>query len=355
MKRLYSARLTWNAAPNRLAQARTRITPRFDLTISNPTAAGFDYPDLPPVDARSTRYRPEPFGLLESREAVSEYYRGRGCDVPPSRICLTASTSEAYSWLFKLFCDPGDAVLVPRPSYPLFEYLAALEGVAVESYPLFYDGAWTSSPLNPTPRTRAVVAVSPNNPTGSLTDLEPLLETGLPLIVDEVFADYAPPVPLRDDIFYLNGLSKTAGLPQIKVGWIVFPAGHEEAIELIADSYLSVNTPAQWALPELLRNAPLVRGQIRSRCETNYRHLARRLTGTAIQPFRIDGGWTLPVAVPRIEPEEDLALRLLEQEGVLVQPGFFYDFDQEGILVLSLLTPPETFAAGLERILEAIC
>jgi aspartate/methionine/tyrosine aminotransferase len=284
---------------------------------------------------------------------VAGYYRRRGFAVDPDSILLTASTSEAYSYLFKLFCDPGDAVLVPQPSYPLFDHLAALEGVRAIPYPLFFDGRWLAAPFE-TPG-GAIVAVSPNNPTGSLADIPALRRLGLPLIVDEVFADYAPAAPRYDGVFYLNGLSKAAGLPQMKLGWIVFPPAHRAALEWIADSYLSVSAPVQFAAPAWLARITGIQSQIRDRCAENQRWLRAFLAGTAVTPLPIDGGWTVPLEIPRTRPEEEVACSLLQQQGVLVQPGYFYDFPREAYLVVSLLPPPAIFAEGVRRLAGAIC
>ncbi len=328
----------------------------FDLTISNPTQAGFRYPDwtAPLADARAMTYEPDPLGRRETREAVAAYYARRGFPVSPDRILLTASTSEAYSMLFKLWCDPGDRVLVPQPSYPLFDHLAALDGVEAVPYRFFYDGRWSPEPIE-TGAARAVVAVSPNNPTGSLADVAILRSLGVPVIVDEVFADYAPAQPRHDDVFYLNGLSKAAGLPQMKLGWMVFPAAHREALKWIADTYLSVSAPIQFAAVEWLAHLEEIQLLIRERLAVNEEFLRGYLRGHPVTPLAIDGGWTVPLEIPQTEPEEELVCRLLETAGVLVQPGYFYDFPREGYLVVSLLAPPDIFAAGIRRLTEALC
>lgn len=275
---MFSSRLNWDLRPNQLStllDAKRRAGAEvLDLTESNPTRIGLSYPAgeilAALADPRAIRYDPAPRGLASAREAVSEYYARRFKDVAPSRILLTASTSEAYGYLFKLLADPEDEILAPRPSYPLFEFLAALESVKVRQYPLRYDGAWRIDfdilERSITERTRAIVVVSPNIPTGSSVkkeEFDRLQSFGIPLIVDEVFSDYAffetRPVHPRTLTFFLNGLSKIAGLPQIKAGWIVADGpGHEAALarlELIADTYLSVSTPAQIALPKLLETS----------------------------------------------------------------------------------------------------
>lgn len=353
MTQLYSARLSWHTQPNRLSELRAWTRDFLDLTISNPTQAGIEYPsDLTEAlsDPRSLQYDPHPAGLLATREAVCRFTGAPS----PDRVLLTASTSEAYSYLFKLFCDPGDEVLVPRPSYPLFEMLAALDSVKVVPYTLFYDGRWSIDELPITSRTRAIVAVSPNNPTGSLADVGALRQRNLPVIVDEVFAPYAPPQQRFDDAFYLNGLSKLAGLPQMKLGWIIHPAEHRDALELIADTYLSVSAPVQYAAIRWLEIAPAIQKQIAERCAVNERTILQTLHGTALTPLQIDGGWTLPIEIPRTRPEEDVVCDLLSQHGVLVQPGYFYDFPREAFLIVSLLTQPDILEEGLRRIVQAL-
>ena len=357
MKRLYSSRLPFDTPANRLAVLRGQHPGYLDLTVSNPTQAGISYPaDLLDAlrDPRMLTYEPAAAGLRLAREAVSAYYARRGAQVDPDRILLTASTSEAYSYLFKLFCDPGDEVLVPRPSYPLFEFLADLDAVRVAHYTMFYDGRWSIDQLPVTARTRAIVAVSPNNPTGSLADLDRLRAPGLPLLVDEVFADYAPRQAMVPDAFYLNGLSKIAALPQMKLGWIIYPEQHRDALELIADTYLSVSAPVQYAALQWLPQADQMQQQIRERCRVNERWLRARLRGTALTPLHIDGGWTMPVEIPRLRSEEDVVCGLLEQHQVLVQPGYFYDFPREAYIVLSLLTQPDILEEGVRRIVDAI-
>ncbi|MCX6595270.1 MAG: pyridoxal phosphate-dependent aminotransferase [Acidobacteria bacterium] len=357
MKRLYSSRLPWHTPANRLALLREQHAGYLDLTVSNPTHAGLHYPaDLLDAlrDPRMLTYEPAAAGLRLAREAVSAYYARRGAQVDPERILLTASTSEAYSYLFKLFCDPGDEVLVPRPSYPLFEFLANLDAVQVAHYSMFYDGHWTIDQLPVTQRSRAIIAVSPNNPTGSLADLDRLRAPGLPLIVDEVFADYAPRAAMVEDAFYLNGLSKIAGLPQMKLGWIVYPEQHRDALELIADTYLSVSAPVQYASLQWLPQADALQEQIRERCRVNEAWLRARLRGTALTPLRIDGGWTIPVEIPQLRGEEDVVCSLLEEHQVLVQPGYFYDFPREAYIVISLLTRPDILEEGVRRIVDTI-
>lgn len=367
---MFSSRLSGAAARNRIADAvaSARASGRalLDLTVSNPTAAGIEYPRgifEALASPAAARYEPDPRGLLTAREAI-------GPD--PARLVLTASTSEAYSFLFKLLCDAGDEVLIPRPSYPLFEYLAGLENVRVRPYPLFYDHGWhidvEALRRAATPRTRAVVVVNPNNPTGSyLTASEydaiadECRERGLAVISDEVFNDYrlepraayVGTVDGRSSVlsFALGGLSKLAGLPQLKLAWIsVSGSASEQALErleLIADTYLSVNTPVQAAAPAILAAASTVRGQIARRTRAN---LAALRAQPGLRVLAVEGGWYAVVPVIRLCSEEDWVLRLLDREGVLVQPGYFFDFDSEAYLVLSLLTPEAEFSEGARRI-----
>ena len=384
MMRVFSSRLKWDSQPNPLsillAEKRRSGAAILDLTESNPTRAGLDYAGgellAALADPRALRYDPDPRGLLSAREAVSEYHAQRGMDVPASRILLTASTSEAYSYLFKLLADPGDEILVPRPSYPLFDYLAAMESVSVRQYPQRYDGVWhidfdaLASAI--TPRTRAIVVVNPNNPTGSYlkhAEWERLQTFGLPILSDEVFSDFAfAPDPARlatltgsSDVltFSMSGLSKIAGLPQMKLGWIVAGgpdhADALEGLEWIGDTFLSVATPVQWALPRILAASAAVQGQIRRQTRANLEHLIERTSaaGSPCRCLHAEGGWYAILEMPRIRTEEEWALRLLADSDVLVQPGFFYDFEAEAFLVLSLLTPPAIFAEGLRRILDS--
>lgn len=349
--------------------------PRFDLTSSNPTNAGIAYPPelvgvLERAQARSLVYRPEPFGLPVAREAVA---RLSGADA--AHVMLTASTSEAYAFLFKLLCDPGDAVLVPAPSYPLFEHLAELEGVQALPYRLAYDGAWHVE-LDEvrralTPRVRAIVVVSPNNPTGHYlrqSEADALAALGLPLLCDQVFAPFsllenAPPAAraLPDCLtFTLDGLSKRAGSPQLKLGWTVV-AGPEaarreacERLELIADTFLSVGTPIQQALPDLLELCPAVTAAISARCRENLAQLQRAVHATPLTLLRAEAGWSVVLHLPAVASEEQLVLGLLREAGVLVQPGWYYDFQSEPYAVVSLLSEPLVFREGTERLVQYV-
>lgn len=387
---MFSSRVQAELAPNRLALALERVRaegrPFIDLTESNPTRAGFDYPaDLlrPLGDPRGLAYSPQAFGVVEARRAIAREYAGRGLLVNPDHIVLTASTSEAYSLLFRVLCDPGDEVLVPRPSYPLFEHLSRFDAVATRPYDLEYHGAWSvdvdSVGRALSARTRAVLVVTPNNPTGSFLksgelDAVAALCAGrdAALIADEVFADYelvagasasSGRVLAQPDIlaFSLGGLSKSIGLPQVKLGWIGVggpPASVERALarlELACDTYLSVSTPVQLAAGELLEHGAAVRRQIQARVAANYRALIMRGAATpTCETLNADGGWSAIVRVPSLCPEEELVLNLLEQAGVLAHPGYFFDFPRESYLVVSLLPPENVFGEGVSRLLRHV-
>lgn len=383
-----STRLPENLAPNRLtaAIARTRASgrPIADLTLSNPTSAGLPYPpDLLAslADADALHYDPHPFGRVAAREAVALDYARRGITVAVERLCLAASTSEAYSWIFKLLCEPGDRVLVPRPSYPLFEHLTALECVEAAPYELELHGGWridvASLARQIDDRVKAVLVVSPNNPTGSVVqrdELDALAEVcavrGTALVGDEVFADYrldggtpAPSVVQQSSAlaFALGGLSKSVGLPQVKVAWIAL-GGPGDAVaeaaaglEIVADSFLSVSTPAQVALPDLLARGASVRAAIQSRLQRNLltlRHAVAAAPATTL--LAPQGGWSAVLQVPALASEETLVIDLLERDGILVHPGYFFDFPREAFVVVSLLTPPETFDPAVTRLLARV-
>jgi aspartate/methionine/tyrosine aminotransferase len=351
-----STRLPGELRPNALSvlleEKRRCCELILDLTISNPTQAGIEYPAgflNALADERALLYEPAPFGMPAARESIAREYAA-----PYDNVILAASTSEAYSWIFKLLCDPGCEVLVPRPSYPLFEYLAKLESVEVRHYRLFYDHGWyidfhtVERAVNS--RTRAIVLVNPNNPTGHFIKLREAKElvdlcdrNGIALISDEVFADYRiAPDPnsllslqgLAD--FTLNGLSKAVGLPQMKLAWMITKRPVPE-LEIIADTYLSVGAPVQVALPSLLGLKEPVQRQILTRIRNNLAYVGRCL--------RIEAGW---YAIVPVLDEEETALRLLRECGILVQPGYFYDFEKSGYLVVSLLTPTEIFQPAIE-------
>lgn len=381
---MFSSRFHWDFRPNRLTLAlaakRAAGAHILDLTESNPTHALLAYP--PEIvrafdDAGILAYDPLPAGAPAARAAVAAYYTTRGQTVAAERILLTASTSEAYAWLFKLLTDPGDQVLVPRPSYPLFEFLANMESVQVRQYPLVYHGEWSihldALTAAITPRTRAVVLVNPNNPTGSYVKRRELAAIvklcagrGIALISDEVFADYAfaPDTSRVSTLagveeclaFSMSGLSKVAGLPQMKLGWIVVSGPPEqrveamEKLEWIADTFLSISTPVQCAAARLLNAGEEVQRQIRQRTAGNLAFARQALAGSPAGILAAEGGWYITLQVPRIRGEEEWTLELLTREDVLVQPGFFYDFEAEAYLILSLLTAPEIFREGLARL-----
>ena len=370
-----------NALSLRLDALRRAATPYVDLTESNPTRAGIAYPDgllLPLGGAAASVYDPQPLGLMTAREAVAADCGRRGARVDAARVVLSASTSEMYTWLFKLLCDPGESVLVPRPSYPLFEHLTRLEGVRAEYYRLEYHGRWEidlDSLAAAPSSTRAVLLVSPNNPTGSYVtarEVEALTrlcrERGWALIVDEVFADYvldatAPVTDLAADAgvltFSMGGASKSLGLPQVKLGWAVVGGPEDDraaaldGLELIADTFLSVGTPVQLAAPELLRRGAAVRQAIHARVRANLA-AARRLAATyqACDLLPAEGGWSAVVRVPATHGEEALVLDLLTETGILVHPGYFFDFEHEAFLVFSLLVPEDVFADAFDRTLR---
>jgi alanine-synthesizing transaminase len=381
----FSRRTQHESEPNVLSSAlgarRAAGLPVCDLTQSNPTLTHLPYERARLLaalsDARSLTYEPASFGLIAARDAVQGLQRAAGFEVPSEQIVLTSSTSEAYGFLFKLLCDAGDEVLIPQPSYPLFEHLAALEQVKVANYELAYDGAWhidfDSLERARSPRTRAIVVVNPNNPTGSFlkrAELGRLIELGLPIISDEVFSSFAlGPDPSRVSsvleteqalVFALGGLSKLAALPQLKLAWLC-AAGPKAALaealsrlELIADTFLSPNTPVQHALPEILDSRRPVERALNARIAQNFAVLVAALEGTAATPLFLEGGWYAVVRLPALLSEADWVLGLLEQDGVLTQPGWFYDFPRGAQLVLSLITEEVPFALGVTRIAERV-
>jgi alanine-synthesizing transaminase len=373
---------TPNALTLALRAARESGRAILDLTVSNPTTAGIPYDTAEILralsDSRSLTYEPAPFGLPSARETVARELSVRGAVVDPSRVVLTASTSEAYSFLFKVLCDAGDDVLVPQPSYPLFDHLAAFEGVRLVPYPLAYDGAWhvdvDALRRAVTPRARAILSVSPNNPTGSYvkkSELAAMASLGLPIVSDEVFASY----PLREDrtrvwtaleasgvlVFAMGGLSKMAALPQMKLAWTVVggpEAQVEEAMarmELVADSFLSVGAPVQHALPALLASRKVAVDAIMSRVRKSLDVARRAVTkDSAVTVLDVEGGWYATLRVPRTESDEAWALELLAKDSVSVHPGHFFDFPRDGHLIVSLLTPEDELAAGIARIVARV-
>ena len=382
---MISSRLPKSLEPNavsRALEARRRSGASIiDLTETNPTSAGFNYPkDLlqPLADPRGLEYEPQPLGLWSARAAVAADFRRRGVVISADRVALTSSTSEAYALLFKLLCDAGDAVLVPHPSYPLFQHLTELESVTAIPYALEYHGSWRvdidSISRAATDRVRAIMIVSPNNPTGSFLheeDLQAIADLaaarGWAIIGDEVFADYpldpapdaAAVLPGADVLtFSLGGLSKSAGLPQLKLGWIGVGGPRADvdralaAYEIIADTYLSVSTPVQSAAAELIGHGTAIRAQILSRLRRNLESL-RSIAAAhpAANVLRVEGGWSAVIQVPQLKTEETLVLELLDKDAVLVHPGYFFDFPREAYLVVSLLIDPKQFDAAITRVL----
>jgi aspartate/methionine/tyrosine aminotransferase len=373
----FSRRTSWNTGESELARAhRLRVEaglPIADLTASNPTRCGFNYPsDLLAAlaDPQALDYDPQPKGRLSARESICAYYAQRGTQVKPEQIILTTSTSEAYSFLFRLLCDPGDEVVVLQPGYPLFDFLADLDDVRLKPAGLIYDHGWQIDAeairRAITPETRAIVLVHPNNPTGHFIKpweaqvlAQLCRENGLALIVDEVFLDYGlhgtemsfaagiESVP----VFVVSGLSKIAGLPQMKAAWVVATGpGREpalERLEVIADTFLSMNAPVQCALPAWLEGRQGIQSQIKARVETNLAELDRRLGElAAVERLEREGGWYAVLRIPAIQPDERTVLELLER-GVWVQPGYFFGFAESGWLVVSLLGPVMEFCAGV--------
>jgi hypothetical protein len=370
----------FRAVENRRAQTRSFL----DLTVSNPTQAGLDYPweEIRTALGQGAlqSYQPDPKGLPAARAAVAEYYRGHGRAPAPESIVLTSGTSEAYSFLFKLLCDPGEAILFPKPSYPLVELIAELESADALPYPLVgKDHRWQVASLseNLTPDACAVVAVSPNNPTGTMLTAQELRAVSgfcrshdLALIVDEVFLDYPSKEREGDAVstvgnpdaltFTLGGLSKSCGLPQMKLSWIVVSGPEEEKrraltrLEFIADAFLSVGTPVQQAAPALLALGKMVRGQIQRRVNANDAFLRKTLTANPAAPVAPrEGGWYAVVGLPAGSDDEAFALRLLENKNVLVQPGYLYDYD-DPVIVVSLLAPEADFREGAQRIRDSL-
>ncbi len=395
---MFARRTEWNLAANRYAlaleAARRSGRPLLELTASNPTAVGLLYERERILRAlqhpRALEYEPASKGILAAREAVAGYYAARGASVTPERLILTVSTSEAYSYCFRLLCDPEDEVLVPSPSYPLFEFLAGIQDVKLVPYELVYDHGWQiefeSLRRAITGRSRAIMVVHPNNPTGHFTrawELERLntlcREYELALVADEVFLDYglggdAPNRDLADHAaplsfaanagaltFTLSGLSKICALPQIKVAWIA-TSGPEELVQaaldrldVIADTYLSPNAPVQWAVPELLATREGIQRQLRQRAQRNLGELDAQLaTAKMTTRLTLDAGWYVVLRTPATRSDEDTAIALMEQESVLIHPGHFFDFPGAGYLVASLIAPEEDFREGMRRVLRAL-
>ena len=390
---MFAHRTGWKRKPNAysaaLNGARARGQTLIDLTVSNPTRCNFDFDSGAILDSlrnpASLDYDPQPQGLLSARKAVAGYYNCHKLEadqeqISPEQIFLTTSTSEAYSYLFRLLCDPGDELLIPGPSYPLFDFLADIQDVQLRRYELFYDHGWhidigdIAKSIHE--RTRAVLVVNPNNPTGSFLHAEELRQLTalcrnreLTLISDEVFLDYEieaaaeVSVALCGDClsFALSGLSKISCVPQMKLAWMVVNGPEhlrKEAharLEIIADTYLSVNAPIQYALPELLKQKQRVQSQLFERIRANLGFLDAQLESCrTVRRLKVEGGWYATLRVPAKKSDEELAIDLIEQAGVVVHPGHFYDFPQDGYLVVSLITPDCEFQTGILALLQMV-
>jgi aspartate/methionine/tyrosine aminotransferase len=385
---MFAQRTEWNLAPNRLSEAlakhRASGQPVIDLTGSNPTEAGFDYAGDAILQALChpdvLKYEPDPQGLRVARRAVAEYYSHHQAEVSSENILLTTSTSEAYSFVFRMLCNPGDEILVPAPSYPLFDFLADIQDVKLVPYALFYDHGWQidfhALKQAITARSRGVIAVHPNNPTGHFTKPNELRELAaicvtrnLGLIADEVFLDFGltekSPISFaanRDALtFTLTGLSKICGLPQMKIAWIV--AGGPDALRaeamarlgVIADTYLSMNAPVQLATPAFFQQREGFQRQVMARVRGNLAELDRQLEGQeSCSRLRMEGGWYAVLRIPANQTDEDFAIELLKTQNVYIHPGHFYNFPAEGHLVMSLITRPGEFAVGIERLLATL-
>ncbi|HET7185018.1 MAG TPA: pyridoxal phosphate-dependent aminotransferase [Terriglobales bacterium] len=389
---MFASRTNWPLAPNRFSVAldKHRAAGRelLDLTASNPAAIGLHF-DAPAIlsslaDPRALEYHPDAKGLPIARDAVAAYYRELGVSIAPDRLLLTTSTSEAYSFIFRLLCDPDDEILVPAPSYPLFQFLADIQDVRLQTYPLFYDHGWHLDMHAVTTaagdRTRAILLVHPNNPTGSYVkpneakQLHALCsQRGMALVVDEVFLDFAhdggsgfsfasqPATANPPLTFTLSGLSKIAGLPQMKVAWIAVTGPGDLArdamarLEIIADTYLSMNAPIQLAAPFLFAQRGGFQRQLMARIRDNMNELDRQLSAQkTCARLQVEGGWYATLRVPVTRSDEDLAIHLLEQQSVLVHPGHFYDFPADGYLVISLIAPEAAFKEGVKRLLKSV-
>jgi aspartate/methionine/tyrosine aminotransferase len=383
---MFAKRTNWNLEANRLSAAlvahRAAGKPLIDLTVSNPTECGFHYDEDAILNAlrnpAALKYEPNPRGLAVAREAAAKYYAEHGAVVSPDDIFLTTSTSEAYSYVFRTLCDPEDEVLIPEPSYPLFEFLADIQDVRLVRYPLVYDYGWQidfhALEQAITPRTRGVIVVHPNNPTGHFCKAEEMRKLNeicasreIAIVADEVFLDFAladkrhPTFAANSGAltFTMSGLSKICGLPQMKAAWlIVSGAGSAKTeaiarVEVIADTYLSLNAPVQWALPEFLRLRDEFEAQLMARVNGNLAELDRQLAGQKLcSRLEVEGGWNAVLRVPAIRSDEELALELLAAKGVYVHPGHFYDFASKGYLVVSLITPAREFGDGIKAVLS---
>jgi len=386
---MFSARTDWPVAPTQLAKRLSALrrsgAELLDLTESNPTRCGFLYDEERIREALSAAqvmdYDPVPRGIRSARDAVARYYEEIGSPTSADRIFLTSSSSEAYSWCFRLLCEPGDEILAPQPSYPLFSYLADLADVKLTHYPLLYDHGWSidmeALAKAITPRTKAVLLVSPNNPTGSILKSKERdmlvrlsLRNDFAIIADEVFLDYVWSEETKAETlntrglsltFTISGLSKMSALPQMKLGWIVIrgPVGPDAAaaarLEVIADTYLSASTPTQVAAPVLIEQRKLIQPQILDRIAQNLAYLDSKLGGDSpVSRLQAEGGWYAVLRAPASSTDDEWALFLLETAGVQVHPGHLFGFDGEARLVISLIPPPEVFRPAVDRLVEGI-
>jgi aspartate/methionine/tyrosine aminotransferase len=432
---VFAHRTNWNLTTNRLSEAlskhRAAGTTLLDLTASNPTECGFQYAPHAVMRAlcspRALEYHPDPKGLLIAREAVRKYYRDIGLNVSLEDMALTASTSEAYSFVFRLLCNPDDELLAPAPSYPLFDFLAGIQDVKLKPYPLIYDHGWQidlhALEQAVSPQTRGVIVVNPNNPTGHFVKQDEMRalnqicsERNMAIIADEVFLDFSLGSNKRNQYhhgdtetrrlhgeerwdvkgksktggkpetteaakasgtaniltksfagnhealtFTMSGISKISGLPQMKLAWLIVNGPEQEKeealgrLEVIADTYLSLSTPIQLAAPVLLELRHGFQEQLMARVHTNLAELDRQLAQQkTCSRLKVEGGWYAILRVPATRSDEELALELLEKQGVYIHPGHFYDFQQEGILVVSLITPEQEFSEGTERVLRSL-
>lgn len=384
---MFSRRTDWSFEQNplmlALAQLKEKKVKVFDLTESNPTQAGFAFPHRPILQAlvlsKSSLYQPQPFGSEEARRAIVQMYARQGVAIRPEQIILTASSSEAYSFLFRLLLNPGEEALFPSPSYPLFDFLGQLNDVDIRSYPFFYKKRWEIDLLALQERfsakTRALVLVSPNNPTGSFVKAQELevinrlcQERDVAIICDEVFSDYV--INMHKDgvrtlsgnaealTFVLGGLSKSLGLPQMKLSWIIVNGPSEKVqealkrLEIIADTYLSVNTPAQNAVPIWLRLKDKIQRPIQARIQQNQKVLQDLCAQTAFKVLSLEGGWYGILQLPEGLSEEQFTEQLLRAQYTFAHPGYFFDLEGEGHIVVSLLTRKDVFLEGIKRILR---
>ena len=385
---MFAGRTNWNLTTNKLTQALAghRASGRevLDLSVSNPTECGFRYDQKAIMRAlcspASLEYHPDPKGLEQARRAVAGYYEGRGGMVKPEEIILTTSTSEAYSYVFRLLCNPGDELLIPTPSYPLFDFLADIQDVKLKRYPLIYDHGWQIDfhglQQAMTERTRGVIVVHPNNPTGHFTKPAEMAQLSqicatrqMTIIADEVFLDFALEEQRPQSFtssqealtFTLSGLSKISGLPQMKFAWLA-TSGPENLktealsrLEMIADTFLSMNAPVQLAAAAFLEQRYSFQSQLMQRVRNNLKELDGQLAAQLhCSRLELEGGWYAVLRVPATRSDEELAIALLQEKDVYVHPGHLYDFHQEGILVVSLITPESVFATGLARLLEVV-